>query len=188
VNGPEPPRPSDVDSDTKAGNNTAEKSEHGQAAVENDQLYVEVIAVPSIAFTPVVMVTAYEVEPTSWEFGESVITFVESLYETVDGTAVPVVVASITVDGFTVAGSSEREIVAVIVGLRETRLSPFAGEVELTAGGGSASAATAKVHEYGVPSVAPSVAATVPLRRAVYVAPAANGADGVNVAVRLALS
>ena len=72
-----------------------------------------------------------------------------------------------SVDAVTVAGSSERDIVAVIVGLRETKLAPLAGDVEVTVGGPGLVAATVKFHENAVPSVAPSVAATVELRRAV---------------------
>ena len=75
----------------------------------------------------------------------------------------------------TVAGSSERDIVAVTVGLRETRVAPFAGDVELTVGGGNVPEATVKLQVNGVPTVAPSVAAMVPSSRPVYVAPATSG-------------
>jgi hypothetical protein len=45
-----------------------------------------------------------------------VIVFVALLYETVAATAAPPFGASVTVDAVTVAGSSERDMVAVIVG------------------------------------------------------------------------
>src|SRR5690348_2107016 len=188
VNGPVPVRPSCVDSDTFAGSCTTEWSEHGHVAVENDQVAADASGVPSIAFTPVVTVAVYDVEPVSIAVGVSEIVFVESLYETVAATGLPPVGASVTVVDVTVAGSTDRERTAVIVGVRETFDAPFAGVVDVTDGGGGGVVGTEKLQEYGVPSVAPSVAATVPFSRAVYVAPAVSAADGVNVAVRLGLS
>ena len=78
VNGPVPVRPSATDSETEAGSSTCEKREQGHAAVEKDQLCDAVSAVPSMAFTPVVTVAVYEVEPASCALGVSVIVFVES--------------------------------------------------------------------------------------------------------------
>ena len=86
---------------------------------------------------------------------------------TLVGTLVPELVLSVTVVAVTVAGSRERDIAAVTVGLRGTPLAPAAGEVAVTVGGGSAVEATVKLHEYGVPRVASSVASTVAASRAV---------------------
>src|SRR5689334_9486118 len=77
---------------------------------------------------------------------------------------------------------------AVTAGVRETSVAPAAGDVDVAVGGASVPEATVNVHEYGVPSVAWSVAETVPLSRAVYVAPAVSAAVGANVAVNDGLS
>jgi hypothetical protein len=94
----------------------------------------------------------------------------------------------VTFEAVTVAGSSERLSVAVTEASRETSVAPDAGLVETTDGGAGGVDGTLNDQLYGVPSVAPSVAATVPLRRTVYEAPSVNATAGVKVAVLLAES
>ena len=60
-------------------------------------------------------------------------------------------------------------------------VAPAAGETPETSNG--LGAATVNDHDWATPSVAPSVAAIVAARRAVYVAPAVRATFGVNVAV-----
>ena len=78
----------------------------------------------------------------------------ESLYDTVEVTAVPPGPVRVMVDAVTVVGSRERENAIVIDGDRGTWLAPLAGLVETTLGGGSVPLATEKFHVYGVPSSA----------------------------------
>ena len=87
-------------------------------------------------------------------------------------------VADVSVDG-----SADRLNVTRTVESRWMPVAPAAGETPETSNG--LGAVTVNDHDCVTPSVAPSVAAIVAARRAVYVAPAVSATFGVNVAVRV---
>ena len=94
--------------------------------------------VPSAAWTPVEAVAVYAVELESSADGVSTAVFVDELYVTPAATGDPVDVWSVNVLPLTVAGSSARENVAVMVVLASTPDAFAAGDVEETVNGDGA--------------------------------------------------
>ena len=75
------------------------------AAVVNDQLLAEVIALPVVSLTPVVIVAVYDVEAVSdVTVGSNVATLLSGLIDTVPAIKVPALFFKVYVDVVTVAG------------------------------------------------------------------------------------
>jgi hypothetical protein len=155
-------------------------------AVVNDQLTLDVSALPARSVAAVVIDAVYCVFAASAVDGMNITLLPFTVTVPVISVTVPARM-SVTLDVVSVAMLIGSENVAATVGCSATDVAPLTGSVLSTVGtvvsGGGAAATVVNDHVTFDASALPATSVTAVLMVIVYCVPDANAADGVNVAV-----